>query len=57
MHSRVTALEGCSPVSFEAVFDIDNEGRGLATMPAGMVAPRDGILETQLMEVFFRREG
>jgi len=39
-----------------AVVDIDNEVRGVRAMPAGIVVPPDGIVKTQLMEVFVRRE-
>ena len=38
-----------------AIVDIDNEVRGVKTMPAGIVVPPDGIVRTQLMEVFVRR--
>lgn len=38
-----------------AIVDIDNEVRGVKAMPAGIVAPPDGIVKTQLMEVFVRR--
>jgi len=37
-----------------AIVDIDNEVRGVRTMPAGIAVPPDGILRTQLMEVFVR---
>ena len=40
-----------------AIVDIDNEVRGVKTMPAGIAAPPDGIVRTQLMEVFVRRGG
>ena len=40
-----------------AIVDIDNEVRGVKAMPGGIVVPSDGILRTQLMEVFVRREG
>jgi uncharacterized protein (TIGR02246 family) len=40
-----------------ALVDIDNEVRGLKTMPAGAIVPVGGVLKTQLMEVFVRREG
>ena len=40
-----------------AIVDIDNEVRGVKAMLGGIVVPSDGILRTQLMEVFFRREG
>lgn len=38
-----------------ALVDIDNEVRGVERMPAGIVVPPDGVLKTQLMEVFVRR--
>ncbi len=38
-----------------AIVDIDNEVRGVVTMPAGIVIPPDGIIRSQLMEVFVRR--
>jgi uncharacterized protein (TIGR02246 family) len=38
-----------------AIVDIDNEVRGVKTMPAGIPVPPDGIVRTQLMEVFVRR--
>lgn len=38
-----------------AIVDIDNEVRGVKAMPAGIVAPPDGIVRTQLKEVFVRR--
>ena len=38
-----------------AVVDIDNEVRGVKAMPGGMVVPPDGVIKTQLMEVFVRR--
>ena len=37
-----------------AIVDIDNEVRGVKTMPAGIAVPPDGVLRTQLMEVFVR---
>ena len=40
-----------------AIVDIDNEVRGVKTMPPGIVVPTDGVVKTQLMEVFLRREG
>ena len=40
-----------------AIVDIDNEVHGVTKMPAGITVPPDGILRTQLMEVFVRREG
>ena len=38
-----------------AIVDIDNQVRGVKTMPDGIVVPPDGIVKTQLMEVFVRR--
>jgi len=40
-----------------AIVDIDNEVHGVKTMPAGITVPPDGIIRTQLMEVFVRRNG
>ncbi len=40
-----------------ALVDIDNEVRGVKAMPAGIPVPSDGIIKTQLMEVFVRRNG
>ncbi len=40
-----------------AIVDIDNELRGVKSMPAGIAVPPDGVLKTQLMEVFVRRAG
>jgi uncharacterized protein (TIGR02246 family) len=40
-----------------AIVDIDNEVHGVTAMPAGIVVPADGVVRTQLMEVFFRRDG
>jgi len=40
-----------------AIVDIDNEVRGVKGMPAGIVVPPDGVVRTQLMEVFVRRSG
>jgi uncharacterized protein (TIGR02246 family) len=40
-----------------AIVDIDNEVRGVKTMPAGISLPPDGVVKTQLMEVFVRRDG
>ena len=40
-----------------AIVDIDNEVRGVKAMPAGIVVPADGVVRTQLMEVFVRRDG
>ena len=38
-----------------AIVDIDNEVHGVTSMPGGIVVPADGIVKTQLMEVFVRR--
>ncbi|MBC7841642.1 MAG: SgcJ/EcaC family oxidoreductase [Gemmatimonadaceae bacterium] len=40
-----------------AIVDIDNEVHGVTRMPGGIVVPADGIVKTQLMEVFARRAG
>lgn len=40
-----------------AIVDIDNEIRGVKSLPAGIPVPPDGILKTQLMEVLVRRGG
>lgn len=40
-----------------AIVDIDNEVHGVKAMPAGIVVPTDGVIRTQLMEVFARRNG
>ncbi len=40
-----------------AIVDIDNEVRGVKSMPAGITVPSDGIIKTQLMEIFVRRDG
>ncbi len=40
-----------------AIVDIDNQVHGVKAMPGGMVVPPDGIVKTQLMEVFARRDG
>jgi len=37
-----------------ALVDIDNEVRGVKAMPAGIPVPPDGIIKTQLLEVFVR---
>jgi hypothetical protein len=41
----------------DAIVDIDNEVQGVKSMPAAIAVPPDGIVKTQLMEVFVRREG
>jgi uncharacterized protein (TIGR02246 family) len=40
-----------------AIVDIDNEVRGVKAMPPGFAVPADGVLKTQLMQVFVRRDG
>ena len=40
-----------------AIVDIDNEVRGVKAMPGGIPVPPDGIIKTQLMEIFVRRDG
>lgn len=40
-----------------AIVDIDNEVRGVKAMPPGIVVPPDGVVRTQLMQVFALREG
>jgi uncharacterized protein (TIGR02246 family) len=40
-----------------AIVDIDNEIRGVRSLPSGLVVPKDGTVRTQLMEVFVRRDG
>ena len=40
-----------------AIVDIDNEVHGVKAMPAGVTVPADGVIKTQLMEVFVRRNG
>lgn len=40
-----------------AIVDIDNEVRGVRAMPGGIALPTDGVVRTQLMEVFVRRDG
>ena len=40
-----------------AIVDIDNEVHGVKTMPAGIIVPADGVVKTQFMEVFARRDG
>lgn len=38
-----------------AIVDIDNEVHQVTTMPPGIPVPVDGVLKTQLMQVFVRR--
>ncbi len=40
-----------------ALVHIDNELRGVKAMPSGIIVPADGIIRTQHMEVFVRRDG
>jgi uncharacterized protein (TIGR02246 family) len=40
-----------------ALVDIDNEVHGIKAMPGGMPVPADGVLRSQLLEVFARRDG
>jgi uncharacterized protein (TIGR02246 family) len=40
-----------------AIVDIDNQVQGVRAMPPGVALPADGIVRTQLMEVFVRRDG
>lgn len=42
------------PTTGVAIVDIDNEVHGVKTMPAGITVPPDGIVRTQLLEVFVR---
>jgi uncharacterized protein (TIGR02246 family) len=54
-HHVVRTIRFVTPVV--AIVDIDNEVRGVKTMPAGIAVPDDGVLKTQLMEVFVKRDG
>ena len=40
-----------------ALVDIDNEVHGVKAMPAGVSVPPDGIIRSQLLEVFVRHDG
>lgn len=40
-----------------ALVDIDNEVRGVRAMPAGIAVPPDGVVRSQLLQVFVRRNG
>ena len=40
-----------------AIVDIDNEVRGVKSMPGGIPLPADGVIKTQLMEIFVKRDG
>ena len=39
-----------------AIVDIDNEVHGVKAMPGGIVVPPDGVVKTQLMQVFVQRD-
>ncbi len=39
-----------------AIVDIDNEVHGVKAMPPGIAVPADGVVRTQLMEVFVRKD-
>ena len=39
-----------------AIVDIDNEVRGVRSLPGGIAVPKDGVVRTQLMEIFVRRD-
>jgi uncharacterized protein (TIGR02246 family) len=40
-----------------ALVDIDNEVHGVKAMPAGVSVPPDGVIRSQLLEVFVRHDG
>jgi uncharacterized protein (TIGR02246 family) len=40
-----------------AIVDIDNEVRGVKSLPGGLPVPADGVVKTQLMEVLVFRNG
>jgi uncharacterized protein (TIGR02246 family) len=40
-----------------AIVDIDNQVRGVTAMPGALAVPSGGVMKTQLMEVFVRRDG
>jgi uncharacterized protein (TIGR02246 family) len=40
-----------------AIVDIDNEVRGVRSLPRGITVPKDGIVKTQLMQIFVRHDG
>ncbi len=54
-HHRIRRIRFVTPDV--AIVDVDNEVHGVTTMPAGIVVPPDGVVRTQLMEVFVRRNG
>jgi uncharacterized protein (TIGR02246 family) len=39
-----------------AIVDIDNEVRGVKSMPGGIPVPADGVIKTQLMQIFVKRD-
>jgi uncharacterized protein (TIGR02246 family) len=53
-HHRVHRIRFLTPDV--AIVDIDNEVHGVTAMPEGITVPPDGIVKTQLMEVFVRRD-
>lgn len=52
-HHRIRRIRFVTPDV--AIVDIDNEIHGVKAMPPGIPMPADGIVKTQLMEVFVRR--
>lgn len=40
-----------------AIVNIDNEVRGVRSLPSGIAVPPDGVVRTQLLQVYVRREG
>lgn len=40
-----------------ALVDIDNAVKNVKSMPPGIPVPADGVIKTQLLEVFVRRDG
>lgn len=40
-----------------AIVNIDNEVRRVRSLPSGLAVPRDGVLRTQLLQVFVRHNG
>jgi uncharacterized protein (TIGR02246 family) len=54
MHHLVHRIRFITPDV--AIVDIDNEIHGVTAMPGGITVPPDGIVRTQLMEVFVRRD-
>jgi uncharacterized protein (TIGR02246 family) len=39
-----------------AIVDVDNEVHGVKAMPPGIPVPANGVIKTQLMQVFVRRD-